>query len=622
MAEAKKLIIEALANARGISDLSKAVKALTRDAADLGKVLGKINIGGVKGPTDQNAITKQFDVMLKKLREVGVVTKDTAKILGETMGRAIDGERQKLKDLTAAIKETEEQYKSAKDRYSQFTQALKNGRDVDGTTLGGAGVIRMRERQQEASDEAGLLGKRQAEQVGEANRISQNLSGGGNGWIRELASSLAPKLSVGLFATQAVRQMMNIPEGLNRMDQMYLANQSSVNSIYGGMQAAGRSGNLSYALAVRQILSDPSQREEFMKVKDPKSGRYLFQAYPRRGRGRGQGQPQRHFAGHDWHGCERRARGVQDDQQPDPERPARPAGARLAGRSCGPGRWLLPPVRNAGGRRLACGRLPGGFSMDLFQQITGSIIGRGGREARGLGGIATRGTGSGLDAGMLATLAGAANVGGGASALIDHLLTGSAPGGGMNLAAGNLIGRYVAENFSGGAGYTDGSALMAALSVGTGGGRGAANAQNNIAGLGGIQALMSGSMDGFQRGRNLVTALNVLGPGGSLEGAQSLASDERHAAHVRDPQRQGHVSRAMAAMGITTEARATTSTRPSTRSAPARSRRTTAATSRASSARYAAASTCPTCSRARSRSSTASRTWTAPSPPSSRTAWG
>jgi hypothetical protein len=195
----------------------------------------------------------------------------------------------------------------------------------------------------------------------------------------------------------------------------------------------------------------------------------------------------------------------------------------------------------------------GGFSMDLLQQVTGSIIGRGGREARGLGGIATRGTGSGLDAGMLATLAGAANVGGGASALIDHLLTGSAPGGGMNLAAGNLIGRYVAENFSGGAGYTDGSALMAALSVGTGGGRGAANAQNNIAGLGGIQALMSGSMDGFQRGRNLVTALNVLGPGGSLEGAQSLASFNDMPRMFEIINGKGKVSRAMAAMGITTD---------------------------------------------------------------------
>lgn len=550
MPEAKKLIIEALANVRGVADLSKAVKALTRDATDLGKVLGKINIGGTKGPTDHAAITKQFDKLLKQLRDVGVVGKDTAKILGETMGRAIDGERQKLKDLTAAIKETENQYKSAKDRYSQFAQALKTGRDHDGTVLGPSGIVKMRERRDDAADEVAGLGKRHGELIGESNRVNQNLSGTGDGWVKKLAGAIVPKLSVGLFAAQAARSFMNLPEGLNRLDQMYLSNQAGVNSIYGGMQAASRSGNLSYALAVRQILSDKDQRRSFLNVKDPSNGRYIFQAVRDAAGGVAKVSPNdilQAMTAMDPNAAREAFKMINTQVANDPlGQQALSWQAARADQDVGFFR-LFGNANRAQGKMLAAGR--SGFSMDLYQQITSGIIGRGGREASGLGGLATRATGSGLDGGMLATLAGVGNAGGGGRALLDHLLTASAPGGGMNLAAGNLIGRYVSDNFSGGAGYTDGSALMSALSTGTGGRLGAFNAQNNIAGLSGIQSLMSGSLDGFQRGRNLVTAMGVLGPGGSLEGAQALAG-MNDMPRMMEILKGGKVSRAMAAMGI------------------------------------------------------------------------
>jgi hypothetical protein len=162
-----------------------------------------------------------------------------------------------------------------------------------------------------------------------------------------------------------------------------------------------------------------------------------------------------------------------------------------------------------------------GFGDEQVFGEYSAIANRIGRQgAKKLTQAVLQGMTTGMDQGVLTQLAtsGAMSGNGDLAGLM-------ASQGQMNLAARNSIGGFLASQAVNQFGAGDVSGMMGMLSFGTGGGaKGALAAEQNIAGVGGMNQLLSGAYDPYQKGMNWLYASRNAGKNASLYTMKALAT--------------------------------------------------------------------------------------------------
>lgn len=153
--------------------------------------------------------------------------------------------------------------------------------------------------------------------------------------------------------------------------------------------------------------------------------------------------------------------------------------------------------------------------MGMFSQIAGA----GGQGAGfGLTDFALRAQAAGM--GNAGSVAGAAALGGNAGGFMGTLF-----GDRMDINARTQLGSIAAQQFGDGGAMTGGLGLAAALGgSGFGLGHDMLTAQQMAGGVGAYGRLLGGGQDGYQKGRNLVAAIDALGPGSTTYAQDYLAN--------------------------------------------------------------------------------------------------
>lgn len=185
-----------------------------------------------------------------------------------------------------------------------------------------------------------------------------------------------------------------------------------------------------------------------------------------------------------------------------------------------------------------------GYSPDEAYSAAGSILGTGGRKASlGLALQVMAASGAGM--GNAGHIAGMASMGGAGSDFMRTLF-----GGNVDITARGNVGSMVAQQMMAGGPMTSGQGLLGTAMNSFTSDNDVLRAHQLQAGMGAFGGLLGGGIDGYQRGRNTLSAINALGPGASSY-AQDYLATKMTPALMAEIIRTGKVPQELADRGIT-----------------------------------------------------------------------
>jgi hypothetical protein len=510
------------------------MRELLKKSQEINKQLGLGGSGSqqggsmVAGPGStasmNNKLTKVMGDSQKAMQGFGKVSQETARMLDNGFKKSVDSEIKSLDKLTDYIRDLKQEYQ----QLSDLTVKMRRG-EVAGGDIGKLSAQRYsvfeKLRGAEAQHAARWASLSDSSK-GMPGMVGAEVEGGGSSFM-----STSVSRATAAFAANALRDIFsNLPKELNQRDFDYTQMQARGAHAMGGMGVGLLQGNASLLYGMRTM--DPAQMRDMEDLAGNGTSRHRWGAvsnflslgtlaHPFQSAS----NLSREWSGANQASKEDVRRLIDTQSQTNPITQASiamfsgEAGRNIhAMRTLGMGEQSLAKLFRSGG----------GAGLDEGQMIS---IGQAVQQGAGRYGLRKGGA---FGAGM------SAYMGGMSEGAISSMLQGeiARPGagaqllsafatrpGGMDTIAAQHMGAFVGNSLMNGNGITSGLGLGGALTAYgfNGTSRDLLTAKQNQAGVGGINALFSGSIDPYQQGRNLLNSIDILGPNSSVYAQNTLA---------------------------------------------------------------------------------------------------
>lgn len=524
--DTKQIRFEIIGDARSLSQtLEQAVRSMSNFAKQMAQASGGLIGGNLAGGgphipgagtsnpnATSSALSKSVEENKRILDNLKGASAETLRTMSDIASREMDREKKAVDSLNASLDNLNRKYESLR------TMRNAIGNDPAATYFekemeSVASEVRAKNDKRKDSEENIKILKQIAGDDG---------SGGGGGidWNKPIGAGGGMR-SFGRSAGLAVGGATAIANELVAENFDYFNNAARQGQAFKTVGLSTAQGDLSYIAALQSL--DSNERKDLLNIGDSKIAYGINQGVGGAAKSLLQGNPD--FLGEglravmnlDSKQKEDLRKALELKKQADPTKYAhlaefqQEAGGRVSAMRLMGGGAGLNPMLDAGGKL--------GFMPDQVIGQYAAIVNKIGREgATKLTHAVLQGMTTGMDQGVLTQLAtvGAMTGQSGLATLISSQ-------GGMNLAARNTIGAAMAHNALGAYGPQDVRGLGGMLSFGTGGAGGALAAQQNVAGIGGLNQLLSGSYDPYQKGMNWLYASRNAGPNASIYTMKNLA---------------------------------------------------------------------------------------------------